>query len=453
MKSTLKKIGCSEQPSPEILFEIRESMTKEVIETVQVALASRESPEYLAKRLKKKYRINGHIGKCITEIIKTNNECCTSVVKEVCDDARLLSKLTHEQIAYPLGYKRSYTLNDVKGTKDVKRITIDKLGKLSLFSQLKERVPLSCVDDLRTSDDYPWKVSYKGEWGVDLGGLARDFFTHVCEEVLRPDMGLFQQTPNGKNGEGPNQNAVIPSLTADHEDLEYVGVLMGLAYWYQLPQPFEFPNLVWKCLSTGQIQVQDLCDIDMQLSQLISMPSKQQNQVMLVDIWGVPWGGKRTVGTTTQHTVTAWITKQITALTGVLEPLARGVRRIIPSGFGFYGPLELKMEICGPNTCPMSRLANVVQVWPEEWTDLVHSALESLTDDERFGFLAFVTGSKRLPVSQDDIVRVRAYMEHVGLPVAHTCFNSLDIGEYDTPGELAKDIRVCLKWGGDFGVA
>ena len=450
VRSVLKQLHGSEDLSPELLCTLHEAMTKEVIDTVQIALEADEPHEAIAETLSKKYRIERHIGACIVLIIKTNNSCCLSIFKRIRGDKGLHSKLTQEQIVYPLGYKRSFTLNNVKCMKYTNYITIDKLerscGIMSLFSQLQRQVPLSQVENLRTSSHLPWNVSYVREIGSDAGGLARDFFTLVCEEVLQPEAGLFQQTPNGRNGKGPNQTALIPSVTADPNDLEYVGVLMALAYWCQLPQQFEFPDLVWKYLTTSKIEVQDLCEIDMQFSQLMSMDSIQP-EIMLVDIWGRPRNGECLASTVPRQTVMAWITDQITALTGVLEPLARGIRRIIPNGFGLYRPLELKMEICGPDRCPMSRLINVVQVSPSTSTKLVHAALESLTDEERFGFLQFITGSRGFSA-----VRINVNKER-GLPVAQTCFRTLSIREYLTPCQLAKDIRVCLEWGGDFGLA
>eukprot|EP00957_Ditylum_brightwellii_P129289 9862459-Ditylum_brightwellii.AAC.1 len=39
-----------------------------------------------------------------------------------------------------------------------------------------------------------WRFEFIGEVGIDAGGLAREWFQLVTEEVFDPDMGLWQST-------------------------------------------------------------------------------------------------------------------------------------------------------------------------------------------------------------------------------------------------------------------
>lgn len=399
------------------------------------------------------------MGRVIVSIIEANNICHSRVFSKIGQYKQLVSAFSEEQIIAPPGFARRFTLEGISaGYQWRPRLQIDRIrSPESLFSQLKAQVPLDRAESFR--HDLPWGIYYVGEEGIDAGGLARDFLTVVCQEVLRRDMGLFELTPNGKRGEGPNQTVLIPSWAANPRDLEYVGVLMGIAYWCQLPQEFMFPRLVWSYLTKGHVDIQDICDIDTQFSQLVNTPSIQLDDITLVDIWGRPRSIDMASSVRTRSRdvlMKLWVDEQKTTIESVLEPLANGLRRIIPSrcGFTIYSfPEDLEMDICGADTCPTEQLVKLISVCDDfKW--LVSSALGMLTDEERLGFVGFVTGCRRLPPPGVGSWSIRI---HVGgperrLPVAHTCYKSVDIQRYATPGEFAADIRVCIKWGGDFNL-
>jgi E3 ubiquitin-protein ligase NEDD4 len=39
-----------------------------------------------------------------------------------------------------------------------------------------------------------WRFEFIGEMGIDAGGLAREWFQLVTEEIFDPDMGLWQSS-------------------------------------------------------------------------------------------------------------------------------------------------------------------------------------------------------------------------------------------------------------------
>jgi E3 ubiquitin-protein ligase NEDD4 len=39
-----------------------------------------------------------------------------------------------------------------------------------------------------------WRFEFIGEAGIDEGGLAREWFQLVTQEVFKPDMGLWQSS-------------------------------------------------------------------------------------------------------------------------------------------------------------------------------------------------------------------------------------------------------------------
>ena len=55
------------------------------------------------------------------------------------------------------------------------------------------------------------------------------------------------------------------------------------------------------------------------------------------------------------------------------------------------------------------------------------SAFHKLTDSEKKQFLIFLTGSSRVPLGGLNINIKYVNVSHEHLPVAHTCFNLLDL--------------------------
>lgn len=74
----------------------------------------------------------------------------------------------------------------------------------------------------------PLRVEFKGEPGIDMGGVAKEYFSLVVKELFNPLLGMFKVNEdvqlywfNGATFE-PNVN------------FELVGTLMGLAIYNNL---------------------------------------------------------------------------------------------------------------------------------------------------------------------------------------------------------------------------
>ena len=451
VRKSLRDSGSTEELASKYLSDAKERITERVIVDVQTCFGCSMTDDQVVETLKRKHQIDERLGQIIVCMINANNASYSRLSIQM-NHQDFVSMISQDPISAPCGSKRALVVRGVRTRDIMTRISINRAASDSAFCQLMSQVPLSNVASLLNDSNRPWRVSYVGEAGQDEGGLARDFLTFVCAEVLRPELGLFELTPNGKNGEGPNQTVLIPSVAANLESLEYVGVLMGLAMWYNLQQDFKFPRLVWNYLTSRQVDVEDICDIDMQFSQLLHMPSIQLDDIPLIDIWGRP---RKSDSLARDEKMRLWVAEQTQAIAMLLEPMARGLRRILSGAIGpsIYFPLELELEVCGPDTCPVDRFMKLVCVRPSSAQLVVQKALKLLTDEERLQFLGFVTGCSRLPPVDSQWQPIHIYMNmERGLPVAHTCSRELDMREYDNPKDLAKDIRLCLEWGGGFGV-
>jgi len=85
------------------------------------------------------------------------------------------------------------------------------------------------------------------------------------------------------------------------------------------------------------------------------------------------------------------------------------------------------------------------------------SAVESFTDVERAKLIQFITGSSTLPigdlVAKPEIVLRQSTLEMDSLPVAHTCFNTLDLPAYSSYRSLHSKLVIAINEGQSFAIS
>jgi hypothetical protein len=107
-------------------------------------------------------------------------------------------------------------------------------------------------------------VNFRGEEGVDAGGVTREYFHLVIEQAFSPDYGLFRVLRNRYHWF--NSAALLPKTEA-RRVYRWLGTLVALALFNQMTLPLRFPLLLYKKLVGRPIGHRDLEDIDPELMQ------------------------------------------------------------------------------------------------------------------------------------------------------------------------------------------
>ena len=98
----------------------------------------------------------------------------------------------------------------------------------------------------------PMRVIFKGEPGIDEGGVRKEFFQLLIRNLFNPDYGMF--TYNEKN--------VMYYLNEhSHEaniNFELLGVLMALAIYNNIILDVSFPQALYKFLLFEEPNFDDL---------------------------------------------------------------------------------------------------------------------------------------------------------------------------------------------------
>ncbi len=145
---------------------------------------------------------------------------------------------------------------------------VDHTGERSMFGQLW-RLLKDKVGQFRKrqkKDKFPFKAKFKGEGGIDAGGLFRETLDQICEELQSSCLPLLVPTPNNKTayGEYREKWTVSPSARQPHhlEMLEFFGALLGMSFRLGHLLSLNMASTFWKQLMGDPVDRTDLKAID-----------------------------------------------------------------------------------------------------------------------------------------------------------------------------------------------
>ncbi|KAK2117158.1 E3 ubiquitin-protein ligase smurf1 [Saguinus oedipus] len=106
-------------------------------------------------------------------------------------------------------------------------------------------------------------VKFRGEEGLDYGGVAREWLYLLCHEMLNPYYGLFQYSTDNIYMLQINPDS---SINPDHLSyFHFVGRIMGLAVFHGHYINGGFTVPFYKQLLGKPIQLSDLESVDPEL--------------------------------------------------------------------------------------------------------------------------------------------------------------------------------------------
>lgn len=97
-------------------------------------------------------------------------------------------------------------------------------------------------------------IEFDGEQGIDEGGVSKEFFQLIVEEIFNPDYGMFiTNEETGTNW--------FNSFSFENEaQFTLIGIVLGLAIYNNVILPVSFPMVVYRKLMNLKISWRDLQD-------------------------------------------------------------------------------------------------------------------------------------------------------------------------------------------------
>ncbi|XP_035186482.1 probable E3 ubiquitin-protein ligase HERC4 isoform X1 [Oxyura jamaicensis] len=298
----------------------------------------------------------------------------------------------------------------------------------------------------------PLKVIFVGEEAVDAGGVRKEFFLLIMRELLDPKYGMFRYYEESRL-------IWFSDKTFEDSDLFHlIGVVCGLAIYNFTIVDLHFPLALYKKLLNKKPSLDDLKelmpDVGRGMQQLLDYPEDDieeafcLNFTITVENFGtteikelVPNGADiPVIKQNRQDFVDAYVdyifNKSVASLFSAFHA---GFHKVCGGKvLQLFQPSELQAMVIGNTNYDWKELEKNTEYKGEYWAD--HSTIKifwevfhELPLEKKKQFLLFLTGSDRIPILGMKCLKLVIQPTGGGegyLPVAHTCFNLLDLPKY-----------------------
>jgi len=323
----------------------------------------------------------------------------------------------------------------------------------------------------------PLRVKFRNEEGIDQGGVRKEFFQLITAELFDPKFGMFQEISNNW-WFSPN------SLESDHE-FKLIGMLLGLAIYNSVILNVRFPPIVYAKLLKRKITLEDVAnsfpEFARGLIDLLRFDGPETGPGSIEDVYDTNFtvtqerfGEIQTIelkpnGENIPLTAMNrgeyvdlkidWFCNQ--SIQKQYEKFHEGFHAVAGSDvLEAFSPEELQLLVCGSDNCDFHELERTTRYEDGYTKDSqlmkwFWEILHDLSLEDKKKFLAFCTGSDRVPIS--GLSEIRLVISRNGpdsntLPTAHTCFNHLMLPDYSSKEKLQTLLHKAITHSQGFGL-
>jgi len=359
------------------------------------------------------------------------------------------------------------------------------------FKELAPLAPYMKSHDIRGRPD----ITFRGEEGIDAGGLTREWYEILCREIFNPNYSLFVASSGGTFQPNPLSEAVygLDGPNGCRAWFQFVGRILGKAVADGLVVDAHFTRSFYKHMLGMSVTFED----DMQphdpelhrsLALMLASPlaelglddgaldftvSVEHERGQHRDEPLLPRGAELPVTDANKYDYVQLVTAH--RLTRSIRPqvnaFLRGFGELIPpSLISLFTPEELELLIAGLPEIDVADLKRHTEYLGYRPTDeavaFFWQAVEGFDAGDRARLLMFVTGTSKVPLGgfaqlrgqrglqRFTIQKAAAHGDLEALPASHTCFNQLDLPPYRDADTMREKLLIALRECGEgFGFA
>lgn len=327
------------------------------------------------------------------------------------------------------------------------------------------------------------EIHFNGEEGVDAGGVTREWYQVLSRQMFDPNYALFIPVASDKTTFHPNRTSWV---NPEHLSFfKFVGMIIGKAVYDGYVLDCHFSRAVFKRMLGKPVSLKDMESLDLDyykslvwmlenditdiIVETFSVETDDYGEHKIIDL--IPNG--RDVAVTEenkQEYVKAIVEyRLLTSVKEQMDNFLEGFYSMIPQELvSIFDEQELELLVSGlpdidvddwkNNTIYENYSPSSPQV---QW---FWRAVKSFDVEERAKLLQFATGTSKVPlngfkeltgmngISKFSIHRV--YNATDRLPTAHTCFNQIDLPEYQSYTKLRNALLLAIREGHEgFGFA
>ncbi|XP_050080108.1 ubiquitin-protein ligase E3A [Anopheles maculipalpis] len=319
-------------------------------------------------------------------------------------------------------------------------------------------------------------VEFTGEQGIDEGGVSKEFFQLIIEEIFNPDFGMFM------TNEDSNTVWFNPVSFENEAQFTLIGIVLGLAIYNNIILAVNFPMVVYRKLMGMKGSFLDLKDQNPVLfNSLKSLLEYTENDMEEVFIQTFKIAYRDVFGTILEHElkpngdqifVTQDNKQEFVELYSdfMLNKSVEKQFNAFSNGFQMvtsesllhllFRPEELELIVCGSKNFDFNELELSTEYqggFERDSATIKHfwSIVHGLSMEMKRKLLQFTTGSDRVPVgglSRLKLVIARNGPDSDRLPTSHTCFNVLLLPEYSSKEKLEERLLKAINYSKGFGM-
>lgn len=321
------------------------------------------------------------------------------------------------------------------------------VGRNTVYKDTFDLLENIKIDDLKKQI----KITFKNEEGVDSGGIRKEYFQLLSEELSEDD-DLFV----AKN------NALWIKPTTNIKKFEILGKIIGIALYNDVILNIPFPSLFFKKLLEKEIELNDLIEIEPEiyssLNNLKKCTTEELNSLELTfrinfnnkDVDLLENGSKIKV---TKCNISEFVRLYMyflieKSIIKQFKAIKKGFNCIIKrESISFLQPKELEKIIAGSTFIDVETLKKHCTINGFDHNSGTVKNFWEIFDnyvyEDRKKLLQFITGNDRIPISGAEnlkLVIMKNGCDSDRLPSSQTCFNTLLLPEYNSKDQLKEKL-------------
>ena len=321
----------------------------------------------------------------------------------------------------------------------------------------------------------PLRVTFQDEEAEDAGGVTKEFFMLLMEEILNPDYGMFTEY------EDSNLIWFNPATFDDDSHYFLIGILSGLAIYNFTIVNVPFPLILYKKLLSEKqdYTLSDLSELNpttaRSLQQLLDYKGDDVEEVFCLqfsigqnsfgEVVQVPLKPSGNDIPVTSQNKSEYVKLYVDhvlcgSCDSQFKAFKNGFLKVVSGRvLELFHPQELMALVVGNENYDWDVLERTAQY--KEGYSADHATIRyfwevfhELGEENKRKFLLYLTGSDRIPISGMSSVKItiQRTQDTAYLPVAHTCFNLLDLPEYGTKEKLKFKLLQAIQCTKGFGL-
>ncbi|EKG21644.1 HECT domain-containing protein [Macrophomina phaseolina MS6] len=352
------------------------------------------------------------------------------------------------------------------------------------LSVRREHVFLDSFKSLyfKTGDEMKYgklSIRFHGEEGVDAGGVTREWFQVLARQMFNPDYALFIPVASDRTTFHPNR---LSAINQEHLlFFKFIGRIIGKALYEGRVLDCHFSRAVYKRILGKPVSIKDMETLDLDyyksllwmlenditdiITETFSVESEEFGVTQTIDL--IPNG--RNIPVTDdnkQEYVRLMVEYKLTgSVQDQLTEFLKGFHDIVPAELiSIFNEQELELLISGLPEIDVddwknnTEYHNYTAASPQiQW---FWRAVRSFDKEERAKLLQFVTGTSKVPLNgfkelegMNGFSRFNIHRDYGSkdrLPSSHTCFNQLDLPEYESYEALRQQLYTAITAGSEY---